>query len=335
MNKTLPLLFVLLVAFNVQGQDIHYSQFYNTPMILNPSNAGKFAGLYRLGANYRDQWRSVTIPYQTSSVFGDLNIPLNRNKPRDRFGFGAAFVNDVAGDGKLHTTKAFVSVAYHKSFNKKNTVIGSVGYGISLVQKKVDFSKLIFDAQWDDDHFDLGIPQGEPFSDDRLNYLDMQAGINLSFAIGDESKMYVSGAMMHLTTPQESFYDDDNEIAMRPVVQIGGLFSTYGSLMIEPHILYSSQRGAMEIIAGTNLLWRLNSGPEPTNKFIVGAWYRGVDALIGVVGVEFKSLTVMGSYDVNLSKLSPASNSQGGFEISLIYIGDVKMKSGIACPAFR
>jgi hypothetical protein len=76
---------------------------------------------------------------------------------------------------------------------------------------------------------------------------------------------------------------------------------------------------------------------NPTNLYL-GLWARFsnlTDAIIPYAGLDIGSFTFGMSYDVNVSSLKPASQGQGGFEISLIYIK--KPSDGrktIPCPKF-
>src|SRR3712207_3143507 len=91
-------LICLAAVKGVQGQDLHFSQFFHSPLTTNPANTGFIPdGDYRLGINYRNQWSSVmTVPYKTMSAFGDMQLF------RDRFetgwlGVGGVMLRDVAG----------------------------------------------------------------------------------------------------------------------------------------------------------------------------------------------------------------------------------------------
>ena len=97
------------------AQDLHFSQWYNTPLITNPANTGFIPDAdYRLGANYRNQWSAImTVPYKTYSVWGDAQ--LFRNSIQNGWiGVGAVVLNDVAGRGNLRSNKVYGSVAYHQ-----------------------------------------------------------------------------------------------------------------------------------------------------------------------------------------------------------------------------
>src|ERR1041385_2662566 len=46
-------------ANNFFAQDIHFSQFNENPMHINPAYTGMFDGLFRVTMNYRSQWASM------------------------------------------------------------------------------------------------------------------------------------------------------------------------------------------------------------------------------------------------------------------------------------
>ena len=152
-------LFVLLFA-NVNGQDIHFSQFMNSPLLTNPANTGFIPDAdYRIGANYRNQWASIPVPYKTYSVFGDAQ--LFRNKLENGWvGLGAVLLRDVAGSGNLTSTKGYVSVAYHQELGLSSLL--SAGFNIGVANKKVDPAGLHFGDQyvWNGKFFEASVLTG-------------------------------------------------------------------------------------------------------------------------------------------------------------------------------
>lgn len=103
-----------LSTADVRGQDLHFSQFFNSPLTTNPANTGFLPEYdYRLGANYRQQWLNIPAQFKTMSVYGDAQAF------RDRFesgwvGLGGVILRDVAGSGNLTSTKVYGSAAYHQ-----------------------------------------------------------------------------------------------------------------------------------------------------------------------------------------------------------------------------
>jgi hypothetical protein len=60
-------LLLLLYSLSAKGQDIHFSQFFETPLLRNPSLAGIFKGDIRAQMVYRSQWNNITDAYRTGS----------------------------------------------------------------------------------------------------------------------------------------------------------------------------------------------------------------------------------------------------------------------------
>ena len=150
---------VMLLHAQTFAQDLHFSQFFNSPLSTNPANTGFIpAADYRLGAHYRDQWTSIPVPYKTISIFGDFQFM------RDRFrsgwmGLGGMILQDVAGTGNLKSTKAYASVAYHQMLG--STGLLSAGFNLGYAGKHISADKLTFDNQWNGRFLDGAIPSGK------------------------------------------------------------------------------------------------------------------------------------------------------------------------------
>src|SRR5215213_3331120 len=104
-----------LMALAAGAQDLHFSQWFNSPLTTNPANTGFIpAADYRIGANYRNQYSAVmSVPYKTMSVFGDAQVMRNRID-NGWLGIGGVILRDVAGAGQLTSTKVYASLAYHQ-----------------------------------------------------------------------------------------------------------------------------------------------------------------------------------------------------------------------------
>src|SRR5260370_134310 len=106
------------------AQDLHFSQFFNSPLLTNPANTGFIPeGDFRIGVNYRNQWASITaFPYKTMSAFGDVQVMPNQDNT-GWLGLGGQILHDVAGTGSLTSTKIYGSVAYHQMVNSGSLLI--------------------------------------------------------------------------------------------------------------------------------------------------------------------------------------------------------------------
>ena len=133
-----PLLLQLLTccAFTVAAQDLHFSQYFNSPLTTNPANTGFIPDAdYRIGAQYRNQWSNVmTVPYKTMSVFGDAQLFRDRLET-GWLGLGGVILSDVAGSGSLRSTKVYGSVAYHQMLGYSSLVSAgfNVGYLLDML----------------------------------------------------------------------------------------------------------------------------------------------------------------------------------------------------------
>src|SRR5690242_6650123 len=106
---------LIFLALTAGAQDLHFSQWFNSPLTTNPANTGFIPDAdYRIGANYRNQYSTImTVPYKTMSIFGDAQVMRNKID-NGWIGLGGVILRDVAGSGKLTSTKIYASAAYHQ-----------------------------------------------------------------------------------------------------------------------------------------------------------------------------------------------------------------------------
>jgi len=102
-------------SISAKAQDLHFSQYFNSPLFINPANTGFAPDVdYRVGMNYRKQWASITTnPYRTMGLWGDVQL-FNDRFDNGWVGLGGALLRDVAGSGGLTSTKGYGSIAYHQ-----------------------------------------------------------------------------------------------------------------------------------------------------------------------------------------------------------------------------
>ncbi len=152
-NKKLLLFAAACLLFaGAKAQDLHFSQFFNAPLLTNPANTGFIPDAdYRLGASYRNQWSNVmTVPYKTTSIFGDAQLFRDRLE-NGWLGLGGVILSDVAGSGSLRSTKVYGSIAYHQQLGSSSLV--SAGFNVGWANKRIDQSKLKFPDQFDGKFF--------------------------------------------------------------------------------------------------------------------------------------------------------------------------------------
>jgi hypothetical protein len=114
----------------VNCQDIHFSQFNFSPLNQNPANTNLFDGDYRFVGNYRNQWPSVPVRYNTFSASAEMNFATLKNG--DRIGAGLVFFFDRAGDSRFTSLNTAISVSYIKTLDKNRHHAISGGIAVWL-----------------------------------------------------------------------------------------------------------------------------------------------------------------------------------------------------------
>jgi hypothetical protein len=121
------------------SQDLHFSQFFNAPLLRNPALAGIFTGDYRIQGVYRDQWNSLTNAYRTGSFNGEYKLPVG--KTDDFLIMGLQVLYDKAGSAGLTSTQVFPALNYNKSLSNTHASYLSLGFMGGYVEK-LTFQKL-------------------------------------------------------------------------------------------------------------------------------------------------------------------------------------------------
>lgn len=331
-NK-IALIFVLLVTLNlkVTAQDVHFSQFFETPLWRNPSLAGIFKGDIRVQAVYRDQWNSVTNAYRTGSVNAEFKMPVG--KMDDFITTGVQVLYDRAGTVGFTSSHLLPAINYHKSLSSEKNRYLSLGFMGGVVQRRLDISKVTTNSQYDNGGL------GENFASTQYNYLDGSVGMSYNSGIGNNTNnnFFLGAAYHHFTRPKTSFYRNAN-IELHPKwVFSGGLrfsVSEYAYMTIQAD--HSMQGGFAETVAGG--MYGLKLGVDPDNPqytIHAGGFLRWDDAFIPVLKLDYTPFSLAFSYDVNISKLKQSSFGRGGFEVSVSYSGfRNKTAEYLLCPKF-
>jgi type IX secretion system PorP/SprF family membrane protein len=333
------LISALFCAPKTFAQDLHFSQFFNSPLTTNPANTGFIPdGDYRLGINYRDQWSSVmSVPYKTMSAFGDVQLMKNKFD-NGWIGLGGVILRDVAGSGNLTSTKLYGSLAYHQLLGYSSLL--SLGFNVGMSNKQINVSNLKFPDQFDGKFFDNKLPTTVLLDKTNVSYLDMQVGMNYAYFPTPSIYVNTGFSVHHVNRPHESFFSSeatgvDNRVPMRYIGFLNGSFKLNDEVIINPNIYYTRQANVSELVGGLNAHYNLSGDGE--YLLIAGAYYRHKEAIIPLVGLGFKDYTFTFTYDATISSLKNFNNSRGAFEFSLIRQGIISPggQKVTPCPTFK
>jgi type IX secretion system PorP/SprF family membrane protein len=339
--KLLKIFAIIIVTFFVMqeviAQDLHFSQFFNNPLLTNPANTGFIPDAdYRLGASYRNQYSNImAVPYKTLSIFGDAQVFRNRLET-GWLGLGGVILRDVAGTGSLTSTKAYVSIAYHQELGLSSLL--TAGFNVGWANKRIDQTKLTFPDQFDGKFFDINQPTSVKLLNNNISYFDLQAGMNYAYFPTEDIYINAGYSIQHVNRPKETFFEDENDdkISARHIAFINGIFKINDNVIINPNVFYTTQAKASELVLGLNAAYNLSEHGE--KQIIAGLYYRFQDAVIPMIGLEINNTRFTFSYDVTTSSLKNFNHSQGATEFNLLKKGFYNDFSGdrrqSLCPTF-
>jgi type IX secretion system PorP/SprF family membrane protein len=341
MSKTLKIWILFCASFitvqSGRAQDLHFSQFFNNPLLTNPANTGFIPDAdYRLGASYRNQYSNImAVPYKTISVYGDAQVFRNKIET-GWLGLGGVILRDVAGTGSLTSTKIYGSLAYHQMLGLSSLI--TAGFNVGWANKRIDQSKLTFPDQFDGHFFDGTLPTSVQLLNNSVSYFDMQAGLNYAYFPTEDIFINAGYSIHHVNQPKETFFEDNGEgkLDMRHIGFLNGIFKMNENVIINPNVYYTTQAKSSELVLGLNGAYNLSG--DGSKQLIGGLYYRYGDAVVPMVGLEINNIRFTFSYDVTTSSLKNYNHSMGASEFNLLkkgfyneYFGDRKQS---LCPTF-
>jgi type IX secretion system PorP/SprF family membrane protein len=324
----------LVSLHSAMAQDIHFSQFFEAPLLRNPSLAGIYTGDVRVQAVYRDQWRSVTNAYKTASLNGEYKMPVGKGD--DFLTLGLQMLYDRAGTVAFTTTHVLPALNFHKSLSENRNSYLSLGFMAGMVQRSIDRSKMTTNSQYE------GQGDGEPLLNNQFTHFDGAVGMSFNTQLNENenNNIFVGVAYHHFTKPMASFYRDPTIDRFPKIVASAGVkFSVTEASYLTLQGDFSTQRDFKETIAGA--LYGVKLGDDldkPLYTIHGGAFLRWNDAVIPVVKVDYNPFSFSLSYDANISKLKTSSMGRGGFELGISYIGFLDRErsaiKALHCPRF-
>ena len=335
----------------LSAQDAGFTQFYASPLFINPAMAGSFNGSYRVGILYRDQYRSaLDRPFKTFTASGDVKFAFGNVKEKnpDLFALGIMFYSDRIGIFDLNTTSIAVSGAFHKSLNKKKNQYLSGGIQFNLSHKSLNYEDLFFQDQFNSiDGYTLA--SGEFLPVNNFGYGNLGLGLNHSISPNRRTSFSVGIAAFNLLNQNISFFEKQDitnpniqlDVFLKPkiVFNAAASFQAADFVYIDPRVLYS-QQGDLQQLTLVNLFkYKLprSEGKTfyggPGLKFANNTVNTGIESIIITGGFEYKGLLIGLSYDHNLSSFQAGRTGLSSFEFSIIYLGDYE-NSDAFCPTF-
>lgn len=307
----------LIMSCAVRAQDIHFSQFFQTPYAQNPANIGLFEGDFRAGAVLRQQWRSVTVPYRTFGLGGDAAHFAGV----EGLGFGVWLYDDIAGSSKLHTFHIDLGSSWTQRFGADRAQSLTAGLQFGITSVNIDYDALRFDAQYNGFYYDPSLGTDELFDRDARTHADLHAGLIYRYTPEARRRYQAGLSFFNLTRPDVALFNDaPSPLDLRVTFQVGAQFPVSEKVDVLPMLHGMAQGKFRELDLGGTVRYIMLDRWSLMRALQGGLFWRSKDAGYLYAGLEHDDWTFGLSYDINLSRLEPASRNRGGFEITAVKI---------------
>lgn len=316
-----PLLWGEGLGVRLHAQDIHFSMLDLDPLLFNPAYAGFFDGTGRFGAIYRNQWASVSVPFQTLTATAEVSLMRNS---RNRNGLNGSLwvTDDRAGTLGYGATSASAIVSWFQAIgNGDNLVSVALEGGVGQTGFRTE------DIAMDD--------ATESFRRTQVLYPTLGAGVAW-FCQWTETFYTKAGfSMRNINRPDISYLEtSDSRLMPRWNLYVRAEWRGWPQWSLLPVAGYQHQDLFSELVYGCDVRWYVNESPRDYLAFSAGLLARHSDAAAISLAVLWHEWTFALSYDANLSKLAEASHTLGAFELGVLYMIQKKdkKKSALPCP---
>lgn len=309
---------MMFVLQGLQAQDVHFTQYFNTPMLINPGLTGIHNALGRVAVSYRNQWTTVPVPYTTFAATYDRKI-YPRYKEDHFYGIGARLLYDYAGDSHLSILDLNVLGNYAFVLNPRNIL--SVGLGLNVDRREFREGDLRFPNQWDGDKYNPNRPTKEPYVGLNFLFVDLSGGVNYRYQKNNRTWINLGVGVHHFIQPKQTFYDFKNPsgLPIRFSGMLSGSFKVIPTMDILLNGLWQVQQVYDEKVLSGLLRFYLNLRPGSQMALDLGVAWRKGDAFAPLMGIHYHNWYAGLSYDVNTSAFKVATGGRGGPEFHLQY----------------
>jgi len=326
----------LIAAIAAKAQDPSFSQFFASPLNINPALTANINSDWRLISNFRDQWIGPASPYVTGTISYDSKIfqdkVPNVETEGNIMGLGGMLMFDHAMSGVVKSTYGSLNLSYSIKISQTEYYSERIGIGFGAIygDRNIDFSRVDFEEQFTGYGFNTNLPTGESALSNSKPYFSASSGVVYN-AKTLKSNFDLGVAGFHLNKPRQTFLKDENQIlAIRKVAHAN--FETFitDRAVLNTNAIYQFQKKANYFSIGAGI--GLYADEKAETMIMGGLWYWSKNAVIPYVSLTYKDFQFGLSYDITISKLNEASRKPSSFELSMILRGTKKPSGVIPCP---
>ena len=343
--------FYAIVVFMVAGlmsqaQDIHFSQYYASPLTLNPALTGKFDGFARVDGIYRGQYYGLSQSssiYRTPAISADFSL-LKDIMHGNALGVGLSVVNDAqtSTGGKINTTTIALDLGYTLNLNRAKSMQLSVGLEPSITMKNTNGNYEYPQAFDNNLQYNTASQYNEALAQPKKTYFNFDYGIFFNHKPIDKLTYFIGFSMKNVARPQTAVIETNN-----PQGKLNFLYLVHGGLEIVvapkwtliPGFLYQNEAKANEanagITVGYDVMDKDKNGIRQKATIYLGIWNRmGNDIssafqyrnITPKIGMDYRRFRVDFAYDISMGNIAKDAHPVPGiyrpqaYELAISYI---------------
>jgi type IX secretion system PorP/SprF family membrane protein len=330
----LIIVYCFLLIPCLHAQDPTFSQFFSSPLNVNPALTANINSDWRAISNYRSQWMGANSPYVTGTLSYDSKLQPGKTvyeSDNNFVGLGGMFMFDRAMGGVYKAIFASLNLSYNIKLVDGPVVHRlAAGFGGSYGRRSVDYTRVNFEDQYTGFGFNTNLPTGETALSNMKPFISVNTGLTYSFT-SENSNFDIGAALFHVNKPKQTFLQDENQrLAVREVAHAN--FETYinDRTILNIAAIYQKQTSATYLSAGGGIGYYLGDDKGPIIN--MGLWYWHENGFVPYIGLVKNNFQFGLSYDVTTSKLNEAARKPSSIELSIIFRGSRAPSTNIPCP---
>ena len=319
----------------LRAQDPQFSQFFSSPLTLNPALTGNFNGTTRLVSNIRSQNADYNNAYNTKTASVDFNVLSNKIKQYDRFSVGVLLLSDQTGNKVLTNNHLGLSLAYMKALDEEQKRSFPLGFQAVHNNKRFNSSNALLEDQITPGGI-INV-SGDNIVNSGLSKtaVDLNAGIVYQYAPTSEHLYYIGGALFNILQTQKGFGNNSSAVPLRKTIH-GGMMSPVGYAgAFHASFHFQQQKEFNQVLIGAAYSHYIKDVLSAYIELYAGAWYRSDETVIPYIGIEWNYWRLGYTNDINFSHQITAGQLRYSNELSLYYtLNKDRSTARVRCPVF-
>jgi type IX secretion system PorP/SprF family membrane protein len=315
----LPFMLVISSGLYVHAQDPSFSQFFSSPLTVNPALTGNFNGTMRAVSNIRSQNADYNNAYNTKTLSVDFNLLANKIKSIDRLSMGVLFLSDQTGNKIITQNNLGISLSYLKGLDDEQKRSITLGFQGNYTNRRFNTANAQFEDQLTPGGFVL--PSGDLILNNNLSKssLDINTGILFQYAPTSEHHYYIGASLFNLLQAQKEFSSSTSIAPLRTSIH-GGMMSPVGYAgTFHASFHFQQQKTFNQLLIGGAYSHYIKDALRSYVELYLGAWYRTDQSIIPYIGIEWNYWRLGYTNDMSFSNRITAGQLRYSNEISLYY----------------